>query len=73
MLLRIIAQLVVLSSYEIGTVDPNKIVPRRGPPSVDHKISDKKVNQIYIALLGHSYSAFRNLDDNILIVYAVKC
>ena len=43
----------------IATVDPNEIAP-----SVDYKISNKKVNQIYIALLGHSYSAFWNLDVN---------
>ena len=47
-----------------ATMDPNKIVPRRGPPSVDCKISDKKVNQIYFALLDHSYSAFSILDVN---------
>ena len=41
------------SIEEEDTVDPNEIVPRRGPPSVDYKISDKKVNQICIALLGH--------------------
>ena len=35
-------------------MDPNEIVPRQ----VDHKISDRKVNQIFIALLGHSYSHF---------------
>ena len=29
-----------------------KIVFMQEPPSVDYKISDKKVNQIYIALLG---------------------
>ena len=45
-------------------MDPNEIVPRRGPPSVDYKISDRTVNQIYIVLLGHSYSAFWNLDVN---------
>ncbi len=27
-------------------MDPNEIVPRWGPPSIDHKISDKNVNQI---------------------------
>ena len=39
-------------------MDPNKIVPRRGPPSVDLKISDRNVHQIYIAILGLSYIAF---------------
>ena len=47
-----------VKAFKICTVDPNEIVPRQGPPSVDHKISDRKVNQIYIALLGQSYSAF---------------
>jgi hypothetical protein len=41
------------SIEEEDTVDPNEIVPRQGPPSIDYKISDKKVNQICIALLGH--------------------
>ena len=30
----------------------NEIAPRWGPPSIDHKISDKKVNQI----LDYSYT-----------------
>ena len=55
---------IILQKLIPATVDPNEIVPRQGPPSVDYKISDKKVNQIYIALLGHSYSAFWNLDVN---------
>ena len=34
---------------------PTKLSLGEGPPQL---ISYKKVNQIYIALLGHSYSAF---------------
>jgi hypothetical protein len=53
-------------------MDPNEIVPRRRLPSVDHKISDRKISQIYIAPLGHSYSAFWNLDVNIRGALALK-
>ena len=49
---------IILQKLIPATVDPNEIVPRQGPPSVDYKISDKKVNQIYIAFLGHSCSVF---------------
>ena len=37
---------------------PTKLSQVEGPPSVDYKIGDRKVNQIYIAILGHSYIAF---------------
>ena len=46
-------------------MDSKEIVPRRGPPSVDYKISDRKVNQIYIAILGHSYIAISILAGNL--------
>ena len=36
---------------------PTKLSQGEGLPSVDYKFSDKKVNQIYIAILGHSYIA----------------
>ena len=33
----------------------NEIVARRGSPLVDHDESKRKVNQICIAILGHTY------------------
>jgi hypothetical protein len=41
----------------VTSVNPNEIVPRRGPPppSVDYNESDGKVNQFYIAIFGNSY------------------
>ena len=47
-----------LDVIELYTVHPNEIVTRQGPPLVDHDESDRKVNQICIAILGHCCNAF---------------
>ena len=39
-----------LLKEHLTTVHPNEIVPRRGPPSVDHEESDSKVSHSYIAI-----------------------